>query len=185
MKRSKKDILWMILITVLAIICFPANPLVLTGVLETSFYPVLFVIGWVVWAFGFALVLAPIIMFPRWGGVPKGKTFVHTTQLVDTGIYSVIRHPQYTGGVYSIFLTTLLWYPHWLFGVLGVAGTVFIYLGIKEEDKIMLEKFGDEYVKYMQRVPGMNIFLGIIRAIRRKTARQHRESVYVDTGSKK
>jgi protein-S-isoprenylcysteine O-methyltransferase Ste14 len=170
MKRSKKDILWMILITVLAIICFPANPLVLTGLLDTYFHPALFIIGWIVWVFGFALVLAPIIMFPRRGGVPKGKTFVHTTQLVDTGIYSVVRHPQYTGGVYSIFLTTLLWYPHWLFAVLGVIGTAVIYLSIKEEDKIMVEKFGDDYVRYMQKVPGMNIFMGIIRATRRKPA---------------
>jgi protein-S-isoprenylcysteine O-methyltransferase Ste14 len=175
----------MILITVLAIVCFPANPLVLTGALDTYFHPALFIIGWVVWAFGFALVLAPIIMFPRRGGVQKGKSFVHTTQLVDTGIYSVIRHPQYTGGVYSIFITTLLWYPHWLFAVLGVIGTVVIYLSIKEEDKLMTEKFGDDYVRYMQRVPGMNIFLGVIRAIRRKPSHKHEERIYADTGNRK
>jgi protein-S-isoprenylcysteine O-methyltransferase Ste14 len=175
----------MILITVLAIVCFPANPLVLTGTLDTYFHPALFIIGWIVWAFGFALVLAPIIMFPRRGGVQKGKSFVHTTQLVDTGIYSVIRHPQYTGGVYSIFITTLLWYPHWLFAVLGVIGTVVIYLSIKEEDKLMVAKFGDDYVRYMQRVPGMNIFLGVIRVIRRKPAYQHKERIHADTGSRK
>jgi protein-S-isoprenylcysteine O-methyltransferase Ste14 len=175
----------MILITLLAIACFPANPLVLTGVLDTYFHPALFIIGWVVWAFGFALVLAPIIMFPRRGGVQEGKSFVHTTQLVDTGIYSVIRHPQYTGGVYSIFITTLLWYPHWLFAVLGVIGTVVIYLSIKEEDKLMVEKFGDDYVRYMQRVPGMNIFLGVMRATRRKPSHQDKEHTYADTGSRK
>jgi protein-S-isoprenylcysteine O-methyltransferase Ste14 len=185
MKRSKKEILWVILITILGIICFPANPLVLTGVLETSFYPALFIIGWVVWTFGFALVLAPIIMFPRRGGVSKGGKFVDTTKLVDTGIYSIIRHPQYTGGVYSIFLTTLLWYPHWLFAVLGVIGTVVVYLGIKEEDKHLVKKFGDDYVRYMQKVPGMNIFLGIIRAIRKKSARQNTERIYADTENKK
>jgi protein-S-isoprenylcysteine O-methyltransferase Ste14 len=185
MKKSKRDILWVTLITVLGIICFPANPLVLTGVLDTYFHPALFIIGWVVWAFGFVLVLAPMIMFPRRGGVPKGKSFVDTTKLVDTGIYSVIRHPQYTGGVYSIFLTTLLWYPHWLFAVLGVIGTVVVYLGIKEEDKYMVKKFGDDYVRYMQKVPGMNIFLGIIRAVRKKPARQNIERIYADTESKK
>jgi protein-S-isoprenylcysteine O-methyltransferase Ste14 len=170
MKRTKKDILWMTLLSILGIVCFPANPLVLTGALETNFYPVLFIIGWVVWAFGFALVLAPMIMFPRYGGVPKGKAFVDTTRLVDTGIYSIIRHPQYTGGAISIFLTTLLWYPHWLFGVLGVLGTVVVYLSIKEEDRNMVKKFGDDYSRYMQRVPGMNIFLGVMRAVRNKPA---------------
>jgi protein-S-isoprenylcysteine O-methyltransferase Ste14 len=40
--------------------------------------------------------LVPVIMFPRRGGVEKGKSFVYTTKLVDTGFYAVVRHPQYT-----------------------------------------------------------------------------------------
>ena len=109
------------------------------------------------------LVLAPIIMFPRHGGIPKGKSFVHTTKLVDTGIYAVVRHPQYTGGIYAIFVTTLLWYPHWLFAVLGVIGATLTYLDILEEDKRLIGKFGNDYLAYMERVPRMNFMLGIIR----------------------
>jgi protein-S-isoprenylcysteine O-methyltransferase Ste14 len=141
----------------------------LTGIIEVKSYPVLFIIGWVVWAFGMMLVMAPIVMFPRWGGVPKGKSFVNTTRLVDTGIYAVIRHPQYTGEIYAIFVAALLWYPHWLFAVLGVMGTALIYLSIKEEDKDLIEKFGVEYVAYMKRVPGMNIFSGLVRLIQIRT----------------
>ena len=163
-----KEILWNSLFTILCIVCFPANPLVLTGVLEVKSYTALSIIGGVIWAFGMVLVMAPIVMFPRRGGVPKGKSFVHTTRLVDTGIYSVVRHPQYTGGIYAIFLATPLLYPHWLFAVLGVAGIVFLCLGTREEDKRLVEKFGDAYTDYMQRVPGMNIFLGIIRAWRQR-----------------
>jgi protein-S-isoprenylcysteine O-methyltransferase Ste14 len=165
-KRSKKDILWVILLTVLGIACFPANPLVLTGVIEVESYLPLVVIGGVVWVVGMILVMAPIVMFPRRGGVSKGKSFGETTKLVDTGIYAIVRHPQYTGGILSIFLTTLLWYPHWLFGVLGVIGTVVIYLGCIEEDKLLVKKFGDDYKAYMKRVPQMNFFLGIIRLMR-------------------
>jgi len=165
-KRTRKDIIWVILLTVLGIACFPANPLVLTGVIEVESYLPLFIIGWVVWTLGMVLVMAPIVMFPRRGGVSKGKSFVSTTRLVDTGIYAIVRHPQYTGGVLSIFLTTLLWYPHWLFGVLGVAGTVVVYLGCREEDKLLIKKFGDDYKDYMQRVPRMNFLLGIVRLAR-------------------
>jgi protein-S-isoprenylcysteine O-methyltransferase Ste14 len=168
-KRTKKDRLWVILLTVLGIVCFPANPLVLTGVLEVESYLPLFIIGWVVWTVGMILVMAPIIMFPRRGGVAKGKSFVETTKLVDTGIYAIVRHPQYTGGILAIFLTTLLWYPHWLFGVLGVAGTVVVYLGCREEDKYLIKKFGDDYKRYMQRVPRMNFPLGIVRLIRTRS----------------
>ena len=151
--------------TILGIVCFPANPLTLTGVIEVESYLALFIFGWLVWAFGMVLVMAPIVMFPRRGGVPKGKSFVNTTALVDTGIYTVVRHPQYTGGVFSIFLTTLLWYPHWLFGVLGVIGTVVVYMGCREEDQRLIDKFGDDYIAYMKRVPRMNIFLGILRLL--------------------
>jgi len=166
---DKKSILWSTVMTILCIACFPVNPLVLTGVLETSFYPALFVVGWVVWAFGMVLVMAPIIMFPRRRGVPKGRSFVNTTRLVDTGIYAIVRHPQYTGGIFSIFITTLLWYPHWLFGVLGALGTVAVYMGCREEDQHLIKKFGDEYKMYMQKVPRMNFFLGLIRLLRRRT----------------
>jgi len=100
--------------------------------------------------------------------VPKGKAFVHTTRLVDTGVYAIVRHPQYTGGAYAIFLANFLWYPHWLFGVLGAAGAVVTYMGCREEDERMVEKFGREYEAYMKRVPGMNFVLGLVRLIRRR-----------------
>jgi len=160
------NILWGTLLTILGIVCFPANPLVLTGVIEVQSYLALTIVGWVVWVFGMVLVMAPIIMFPRRGGISKGKSFVHTTQLVDTGIYAIVRHPQYTGGIYTLFLTTFLWYPHWLFGVLGVIGTAVIYLSCREEDKLLVEKFGNDYTEYIKRVPGMNFVAGIIRLLR-------------------
>jgi len=166
--KNWKDTFWSSVLTILGIACFPANPLVLTGLIETEFYLASFIVGWVVWVFGMVLVMSPIVLFPRRGGVSKGKSFVHTTRLVDTGIYAVVRHPQYTGGIYALFLTTLLFYPHWLFAVLGVIGTISIFLGTKEEDKRLIEQFGDEYINYTQRVPGMNIFLGIIRAWKRE-----------------
>ena len=163
-----KNIFWSTLITILGIVCFPANPLVLTGVVEVESYTALSIAGGVVWVFGMVLVMAPIVMFPRRGGVSKGKSFVNTTQLVDTGIYAVVRHPQYTGGIYAIFLTTFLVYPHWLFGVLGVIGVTVLYMGCREEDQRLIDKFGDDYRAYMKRVPGMNIFAGVLRLLRRK-----------------
>lgn len=172
--RRWREILWEIPVTILMIACFPANPLVLTGVIEVRTYIPLFIIGWVVWLFGMVLVMAPIVMFPKRGGVAKGKSFVHTTRLVDTGIYSVVRHPQYTGGIYGIFITTLLWYPHWLFALLGVIGVALLYFSVRAEDKFLIEKFGDEYRTYMEQVPGMNIFAGILRRIRSKKERYNK-----------
>jgi len=167
-KINWKDALWSTILTILGIVCFPANPLVLTGVLEVESYLPLTILGFIVWTFGMVLVMAPIVMFPRRGGVPKGKSFVSTTRIVDTSIYALIRHPQYTGGIYAIFITTFLLFPHWLFAILGILGIVVIVLGIKEEDKKLVEKFGNDYMSYMKRVPGMNILVGILRTFKNK-----------------
>jgi len=139
--------------------------------LKPDFYLPLFIVGWVFWVVGMVLVMAPIVMFPRRGGVPKGKSFVHTSRLVDTGIYAVVRHPQYLGGILSIFITTLLFHPHWLFVILGIPGAAILYWSTKEEEKRLIERFGDDYRTYMQRVPRMNLILGIIRFWRRQEHR--------------
>ncbi|MFC1956137.1 methyltransferase family protein [Chloroflexota bacterium] len=162
-QANVREICLMMVLTILCIACFPVNPLVLTGLLNPGFYLPLFILGWIVWAVGMVLVMAPIVMFPRRGGVPKGKSFVHTSRLVDTGIYAVVRHPQYLGGILAIFVATLLLYPHWLFVVLGILGAVILYWSTKGEEKRLIERFGGEYRAYIQRVPQMNLVLGIIR----------------------
>ena len=172
MRRANiKEICWMVVLTILCIICFPINPLVLTGVLEPRYYLASFVLGWAVWAVGMILVMAPIILFPRRGGVPRGKSFVHTTRLVDTGIYAVVRHPQYLGGIMSIFVATLLFYPHWLFAVLGITGGFVVYRSAMAEDRLLVKQFGNEYIEYMKKVPRMNIILGIVSMLKRRQSR--------------
>ena len=92
-QANVKETFWMAVLTILCIACFPVNPLVLTGLLEPGYYLPLFILGWIVWAIGMILVMMPIVMFPRRGGIGKRKSFVNTTRLVDTGIYAIVRHP--------------------------------------------------------------------------------------------
>jgi len=170
-QANVREMCWMAVLTILCIACFPINPLVLTGLLKPGHYLPLFILGWIVWATGMILVMVPIVMFPRRGGVPKGKSFVHTTRLVDTGIYGVVRHPQYLGGILAIFVATLLLYPHWLFAVLGILGAVIVYWSTREEERRLIVQFGSDYQAYMQRVPRMNLILGIVRLYRRQKRR--------------
>jgi protein-S-isoprenylcysteine O-methyltransferase Ste14 len=158
---------------ILLVLCFPLNPLVLLNVLEPNpdLIKALVYLGWAIWVLGMVLVMAPIIIFPRRGGVAKGKAFVHTTRLVDTRIYAVARHPQYLGGILAIFVATPLFYQHWLFVVLGIPGALLVYLGAKQEDKRLIDKFGDEYIIYMQKVPRMDILTGAMRLVLRSPAK--------------
>ena len=113
------------------------------------------------WIFG----MLPIFEFRRKGGVTKGKSYINTTRLVDTGIYSIVRHPQ--------FITFILWaiagmllFQHWSVILLGIPVIPLTYIDLVRADNRLLKKFGDEYKQYMQRVPRANFVLGIIKHLK-------------------
>lgn len=79
---------------------------------------------------------------------------------------------QYLGGILALFIATLLFHPHWLFAVLGVPGVFILYWSTREEEMQLIERFGNDYRDYMQRVPRMNLILGIVRLWKRQNHRQ-------------
>ena len=108
----------------------------------------------------------PVVEFRKKGRVRKGKSYIHTTQLVDTGIYSIVRHPQY--------ITFILWaiagilvFQHWIIILLGIPIVPLTYIDLVRADNDAIEKFGDDYKAYMENVPRANFLLGIIRRYRK------------------
>ena len=120
--------------------------------------------GWLVLAFSVVIILVAGYEFKKEGG-PKGRRVVHTTVLVDSGIYAVIRHPQYLGFTLFVFALVLM-SQHWLGLISGIAGSILFYKDILKEEQSNIEKFGDDYKRYMQKVPRMNIVAGVIRLLR-------------------
>ena len=120
--------------------------------------------GFALWVFGCVLAWLPILYFRRKAGVPKGKSYIHTTVLVTTGIYSVVRHPQYSS-FFVLALALALIGQHWVIILLGVVGSLVFALGLKGEDEANIEKFGDDYRRYKKWVPGYNILLGFLRRL--------------------
>lgn len=125
-------------------------------------------IGWAIWLISVVFGIYPILAFKIKGGVAKGKNYMETTKLVDTGLYSILRHPQYVAGL-LLALALILISQTWLSTILGVVVLIFLYIDILRADKEGLDKFGDEYREYMKKVPRMNFILGIIRKLRRKS----------------
>jgi len=124
-------------------------------------------VGWILLAFSVVIIFLSGHEFQNKGGVPKGKSIVRTTVLVDSGIYSVIRHPQYLGFT-MLILALVLMSQHWLSVISGVTGSVLFYIDVRGEEQANIEKFGDDYKRYMQKVPRMNALVGIIRLLRRR-----------------
>ncbi len=115
---------------------------------------------------GFIFGMLPIFEFRKKGEVKKGKSYIHTTKLVDTGIYSIVRHPQY--------ITFILWgiagmllFQHWIIICLGIPVIPLMYIDLIHADEEGIKKFGDVYKQYMKKVPRANFMLGIIRVLLR------------------
>jgi len=128
-------------------------------------------IGIGIWWIAVILAWLPIFIFKRKGQVPKGKSFVHTTILVETGLYSIIRHPQYTSGLLFSFSLMLISQTWFITGV-GLLVMSLMYKDIILADQHEIEKFGDVYKEYMKKVPRVNLVLGIIRLIQRRQKMQ-------------
>jgi protein-S-isoprenylcysteine O-methyltransferase Ste14 len=100
------------------------------------------------------------------GDVTKGQSYVQTTVLVDSGLYSVVRHPQYLGW-FLMYPAMMLFNPHWLIVALGLLGMGCVYLFTRREDEELAAKFGEPYRKYRTAVPRLNVISGVIRLARR------------------
>ena len=120
--------------------------------------------GWVVLWISAIFGWLPIYTFKKYGKVPKGKAYVHTTQLVDKGVYAIVRHPQYLAGILMAIAFFLI-AQHWLVGILGIVLIFIYYQNTYDEEKKVMEKIGENYKQYMKRVPRLNFILGIVRLI--------------------
>jgi len=130
-------------------------------VFKLSDVKVLLWLGWGIWLLSIYFGFAPIFILRQKGGVAKGQSYVKTTRMVDTNLYAIVRHPQYVAGM-LFSLALMLLSPHWPVIALGLVSITLIYLDIRGADQEGINKFGDEYRTYMQRVPRANFLLGII-----------------------
>ncbi len=128
--------------------------------------PVLLWAGWIIWGISLVMGWWPILALKRKGGVGKGRSYVHTTTMVDTGLYAIVRHPQYTAGI-LLSLALMLIGQNWLITSMTVVVVPLLYWDIVIADQHEIEKFGERYQRYMPQVPRTNFLLGIIRLVKR------------------
>ena len=121
----------------------------------------LIVVGWLLLGVGALFVLLSVLTLRRKG----------TTNVTDSGVYGVVRHPMYMGGM-VMFLSHIFFGQNWIVVISTVVGVYCCYLLIQSEDQQNIEKFGDDYKRYMEKVPRINIIVGIIRLLRRRESYQ-------------
>jgi protein-S-isoprenylcysteine O-methyltransferase Ste14 len=90
-----------------------------------------------------------------WAGQVLAEHFSYTLEvqdsqkLITTGPYHRVRHPIYTGTL-AFLVFQFIVADNWLFLALVIALIPYLVIRIKKEEAIMIEHFGEEYVKYMK-----------------------------------
>jgi protein-S-isoprenylcysteine O-methyltransferase Ste14 len=120
-------------------------------------------VGVILWMTGFTLwLVTAVTMRKSIKRKKKAGEYMEVDKLIKTGIFSVVRHPQYLG--FILFNIGFIGITQQILpSVLAVASVILIVLGIKREEQELEEKFGNKYQKYKQKTPAFNIFLGVFR----------------------
>jgi protein-S-isoprenylcysteine O-methyltransferase Ste14/NAD-dependent dihydropyrimidine dehydrogenase PreA subunit len=128
-----------------------------------------FYVGWIVLVLGFNFVLSSLIFFSKRGKPIEGRGIMATTMLVESGTYGIVRHPQFLG-MLLIICASILVSQHWLFALIGVFLILcFVFSKwIQTSEEHLIAKFGDDYRRYMERVPRLNPIVGLIRLLRER-----------------
>jgi len=130
--------------------------------LQTLFY-----VGWLILPVALLFFFSIAIYFKKEGKPGEGKGLMNTTVLVDSGTYAIVRHPQLLGSI-LLMSASILISQHWLSAIIGVPIIVWGYSEAVKAEKGLIIKFGDDYKRYMEKVPRMNFLLGLMRLLRRK-----------------
>jgi Putative protein-S-isoprenylcysteine methyltransferase len=88
----------------------------------------------------------------------KQSTLLMPESLKTTGFNAYVRHPLYFCGLLILwggFLSS----PTYLFLVISVVSTAYLYFGTKLEEEKLIADFGEEYLNYQKRVGMLIPFL--------------------------
>ena len=103
------------------------------------------------------LLIIPAVRLMKLAGSPGGEreekeifAFERTTRLIDTGIFSYIRHPMY-GSLLYLSWGVFLKHPDWTGLLLAGLSTAALYITARLDEKICIKYFGPSYVEYMKK----------------------------------
>jgi len=114
------------------------------------------------------LLVSPVFIFPpffllsRYGRPSRGQPYYCTTAVVDRGVYSIVRHPQYVGYV-LLTLGFAALSQRVLTSLLAVCCAGAFYVQSLREEAYCQKRSGQKYLAYMRRVPRFNFFAGLFR----------------------
>jgi protein-S-isoprenylcysteine O-methyltransferase Ste14 len=102
---------------------------------------------------GLGTIVAGVVV--RWTAILTLRRFFTVSvtireghQLIRSGIYSVVRHPAYTGSILSFFGLGLAFGNWFSFAAVAIATIAGFSYRIRVEERALTEHFGDAYREY-------------------------------------
>ena len=124
-------------------------------------------VGWITLVFGIIILLSSSQSRKRSRVRENG---VSKEIFVEKGLYAFVRHPEFLGHILIVFSLILI-AQHSVNLVIGAMLIFLLCFAMIEEEKRNIRKFGNAYRAYMQRVPRINLLIGIIRRMYSKKGR--------------
>jgi protein-S-isoprenylcysteine O-methyltransferase Ste14 len=125
------------------------------------------IVGVVMLLMAAVFIFTPFYLLSKYGSMEAGKTYMQAEEVVQRGLYSIMRHPQYFGYMLLACGFTLL-SQHWVAVLFTILSVAFYSRQAVEEEGYCLVQFGEPYARYLQRVPRFNFVLGVWRVLRGK-----------------
>ncbi len=105
------------------------------------------------------IICAPFLVGGPWLAINGVKATTlraaethRTEKIVTTGVYSIVRHPQYLGGLSAhMGISFLLSARYSLFS--APLMVILVYLISKKEEEELIKEFGKEYEDYKKKAP--------------------------------
>jgi len=71
-------------------------------------------------------------------------------QLIKTGAYKYSRHPGYLSTIFDMIIIPIVANAFYTLIWILIAYLILLYIRISTEEKALIEKFGEEYIKYQK-----------------------------------
>jgi protein-S-isoprenylcysteine O-methyltransferase Ste14 len=111
--------------------------------------------AWARWVGAFIVILCVLLIWwVQWALDVQFDTTLHTQtdhQLITHGPYRWVRHPMYTT-LFTMGLGWLLLCANWFIGA-PLMAAILLLMGVrvKNEETVLIELFGQDYLAYMQK----------------------------------
>jgi len=137
---------------VLAVAAYMLKDRILTVEYGTSLPLIVFAAIWYGAAIAIQLRVKRHLKFRILAGIPELESSGQGGTLLQEGIYAHIRHPRYMSFMFGI-LAIALFTNYLAMYVLVPLSAAALYVVVLLEEKELRNRFGDDYVRYSQRVP--------------------------------